>query len=74
MAYIRLLIMNSIILFLCLVVLAATQACPLCKWNACSTTWTGFQNCSECESGALAQFEIYLPGEGAGYTQIVGVC
>lgn len=56
--------MSWVIAF-CLLTIAASQACPHCKWDSCSTTYYGFQNCSECEYGAYTTVEVYLNGSGS---------
>ena len=43
------------IALLCLIVLAASQQCPYCEWNACAISSQGLANCSACSQGALVQ-------------------
>lgn len=39
-----------------LIIFAAAQECPYCRWNACSLTIGSLANCSDCYLGALVNY------------------
>lgn len=49
------------ILLLPLILLAAAQQCPYCRWNACTQTVGGLYSCSDCYLGALVNFNLPDP-------------
>ena len=61
-----------ILALLPLIILAAAQECPYCRWNACTLTEGSLASCSDCHTGALVNFELAEDG-GIGPVNL-GIC
>jgi hypothetical protein len=60
------------IFLLPLIILAAAQQCPYCRWNACNQTIGSLCSCSDCYLGTLVNFQ--LDQDGLSSPVNIGIC
>ncbi len=60
------------IFLLPLIILAAAQQCPYCRWNACTITTGGLASCSDCYLGTLVNYQ--LKEAGISNPPTIGIC
>ena len=60
------------IALLALIVLAAAQECPYCRYDKCTLSAGSHASCSECHTGALVYYKLFEPSSCE--STFLGIC